>query len=532
MTLEIENNAEVVIVGAGAAGLFSALSLAPKRVIILSKEPFGGVCASKWAQGGMAAAVDKKDTIVSHISDTIKAAAGTADTEVVNVLINEAPRYVKILEKYGVQFDRDNTGTFRLNREACHNHRRVLRAAAGDGFGHELMRALTEAVRKTPSIIFIEGITAERIIRSNGSDKGAVQGVLGRRTKENKPVIFTAPAVILATGGIGDLYAKTTNPPGTAGRGIAIAARAGAQLSDLEFVQFHPTALDTNENPAPLATESLRGEGAHLLNGLGEKFMPKYHKMAEMAPRDVVSRAIFAQLQKSQKAFLDCRHINVTHFPAFLQTCARVGLDPKHDLVPVTLAAHYHMGGVATDLKGRTSVSGLWACGEVAATGLHGANRLASNSLMEVIVMSGRTAADIKNTGISTPEKIQINIEALPTLPQTCVLQPEEDTLRNIMTDIAGIVRHKHNMIKALRDIISIEQKAEGVNSRLADRALVSRMIIISALHRTESRGGHYRSDYPKPVKSWQKRSFLTLKEIDLLTSDTLMPDTKMKNTA
>ncbi|MCK5658952.1 MAG: L-aspartate oxidase [Alphaproteobacteria bacterium] len=532
MTPEIEDSAEVVIIGAGAAGLFSALTLAPKRVIVLSKEPLGGICASAWAQGGIAAAVGEKDTIISHVSDTIKAAAGTADTEVVDVLINEAPRYVKILEKYGVRFDRDNTGTFRLSREACHTCRRVLRAAAGDGFGHELMRALTEAVKKTPSILFKEGITAEKIIRSNGTDKGSVQGVLVRQTKENKPMIFTAPAVILATGGIGNLYTVTTNPPSAIGRGIAMAARAGAQLSDLEFVQFHPTALDTNENPAPLATESLRGEGAHLLNGLGEKFMPKYHKMAEMAPRDVVSRAIFAQLQKSQKVFLDCRHIDVTHFPAFLKTCARAGLDPEHDLVPVVLAAHYHMGGVATDLKGRTSVPGLWACGEVAATGLHGANRIASNSLMEVIVMGGRAAADIQNTGKPTPKKVKINIKALPTLPQTCVPQPEENTLRHIMTDMAGIVRHKQDMIKALRHIISIEQKAEGVNSRLADKALVSRMIVISALHRTESRGGHYRADYPKPVKSWRKRSFVTLKEINTLTYCALTPNAKKGNFA
>jgi len=532
MTPEIEDSAEIVIVGAGAAGLFSALSLAPKRVIILNKEPLGGVCASAWAQGGIAAAVGEKDTVFSHVSDTIKAAAGTADAKVVRVLISEAPLYVKILEKYGVRFERDSAGAFRLSREACHSRRRVLKAIAGDGFGHELMRALTEAVRKTPSIVFIEGITVERIIHRNGADKRSVQGVLCRQAKGNRQIVFAAPAVILATGGIGSLYAATTNPSGSVGRGVAIAARAGALLSDLEFMQFHPTALDTGENPAPLATETLRGEGAILLNSLGERFLPKYHKMAELAPRDVVSRAIFEQLQNGRKVFLDCRHVDVAHFPALLQACARVGLDPKHDLVPIFPAAHYHMGGVATDINGRTSVPGLWACGEVAATGLHGANRLASNSLIEAIVMGGRAAADIQNYENYSTKEAQIDIETLPILPQTHTIQSEKEALRHIMTDLVGVVRHERDMIKALRNIVNIERKAEGVDSQLVDMALVARMVIVSALLRTESRGGHYRSDYPTPVKSWRKRSFVTLKEIDTLTFDTLMPNMEMENIA
>ncbi|MFH1158371.1 MAG: L-aspartate oxidase [Pseudomonadota bacterium] len=527
MTPEIEDSADVVIVGAGAAGLFSALSLAPRRVIVLSEEPLGGVCASAWAQGGIAAAVGAEDTVVSHVSDTINAAAGTADAEVVRVLIAEAPRHVKILETYGVRFDRDDAGAFRMSREACHSRRRVLKAASGDGFGHELMHALAEAVRKTPSIVFVEGVTVERIIRRDGVDRGTVQGVLGRRTEENRQVVFAAPAVILATGGIGGLYAATTNPLGAVGRGISMAARAGATLSDLEFVQFHPTALDIGEDPAPLASESLRGEGALLLSSLGERFMPEYHEMAELAPRDVVSRAIFAQLQKGQKVFLDCRSVDVAQFPALLQACARAGLDPRRDLAPVIPAAHYHMGGVATDLNGRTDVPGLWACGEVAATGLHGANRLASNSLMEAIVMGGRTAADVQN---AKTDAGRINIEALPVLPQTRTMQPEKDALRRIMTDLVGIRRHEREMIGALRDIMNIGRKAEGTDSRLADMALAARMVTVSALRRTESRGGHCRADYPGPVESWQKRSFVTLKEIDILTSNMLTPAAKLEN--
>jgi len=524
MKAEIKNSAEVVIVGAGAAGLFAALSLAPKRVIVLSEKPLGGICASCWAQGGIAAAVDREDTVFSHAADTMKAAAGTADREVVRVLTSEAPRYIKLLENYGVRFERDGSGAFKLSREACHARRRVLKAAAGDGFGYEMMRALVEAVKKTPSIVFVEGVTAERIIRRDGASMGAVQGVLARQIKDGKQVVFAGPAVVLATGGIGGLYAATTNPLGAVGRGIAMAARAGAVLSDLEFVQFHPTALDIGEDPAPLATEALRGEGAHLVNSRGERFMPDYHEMAELAPRDVVSRGIFAQIQKGQKVYLDCRHVDVAHFPALLQACARAGLNPQRDLVPVMPAVHYHMGGVSTDLNGRTSVNGLWACGEVAATGLHGANRLASNSLMEAVVMGGRAALDIQK---SRPELSPVSIGNLPAVPQTMAMEAEKEALRHVMTDLVGVIRDKQGMTAAIGEISRIERAAEKKDSRLADMALAARLVAVSALKRTESRGGHCRSDYPKTARSWQKRTFVTLKEIDALS-----PSKQMENAA
>jgi L-aspartate oxidase len=529
MKMEIKNSADVVIVGAGAAGLFAALSLAPKRVLVLSEKPLGGICASCWAQGGIAAAVDKEDTIFSHAADTMKAAAGTADAEVVRVLTSEAPRYIKLLENYGVNFERDEEGAFKLSREACHARRRVLKAAAGDGFGYEMMRALVEAVKKTPSIVFVEGVSAERVIRRDSASMGPVQGVLARQTKDGKQVVFAAPAVILATGGVGGLYAATTNPLGAVGRGIAMAARAGAVLSDLEFVQFHPTALDIGEDPAPLATEALRGEGAYLLNSRGERFMLDYHEMAELAPRDVVSRGIFAQIQRGQKVYLDCRHIDVAHFPALLQACARAKLNPKHDLVPVMPAVHYHMGGVATDLNGRTSVNGLWACGEVAATGLHGANRLASNSLMEAVVMGGRAALDVQQTVL---EAFPINVDALPVLPQTYGMEEEKDALRHLMTDLVGVIRDEQGMMKAVREIAKITRAAEKKDSKLADMALVARMVAVAGLKRKESRGGHCRSDYPKTVKAWQKRTFVTLKEIDALTTALLAPVSKRENVA
>lgn len=522
--MKIIDSADVVIVGAGAAGLFTALALAPKRVIVLSEKPLGGACSSCWAQGGIAAAVDKDDTTASHAADTLKAAAGTADAEVVRILTAEAPATIKILEALGVQFEHDQKGNFKLSQEACHARRRVLKAAAGDGFGRELMRALAEAVLKTPSIIFVEGVAAECIIRRDGASAGPIQGIFGRRLKDGSPVVFAAPAVVLATGGSGGLYAATTNPLGSVGRGIAMAARAGAVLSDLEFVQFHPTALDIGEDPAPLASEALRGEGAHLLNSRGERFMLKYHPAAELAPRDIVSRGIFAQMQMGQKVYLDCRPIDVTHFPALQQACARANVTPQHDLVPVMPAAHYHMGGISTDLHGRTSLRGLWACGEVAATGVHGANRLASNSLMEAVVMGARVAADIAKSAVLFADVPHINTDALPLLPQKRDREAGKDALRHIMMDRIGVIREKRAMAAAVRDITEIARNAEKDDSRLADMALVARIIAVSALRRTESRGAHCRSDYPQTMEAWQKRSFVTLKEIDALTGKLLNP--------
>ena len=519
MKAEFEDKADVIIVGSGAAGLFAALTLAPRRVIVLSEKPLGGICASCWAQGGIAAAVDKEDNAGNHAADTLKAAAGTADIDVVRILTNEAPAYIKILETYGVRFEKDTEGAFKLSREACHGRRRVLKAEAGDGFGYEMMRALVEEVKKTPSIVFVEGVSAERLIRQDGASMGALQGVLARRFIDNKPVVFQAPAVLLATGGIGGLYAATTNPLGAVGRGLAMAARAGAVLSDLEFVQFHPTALDIGEDPAPLATEALRGEGAYLVNSRGERFMLDYHEMAELAPRDVVSRGIFSQIQKGQKVYLDCRHIDVAHFPALLQAAARANLNPKRDLVPVMPAVHYHMGGIATDINGRSSIHGLWAAGEAAATGLHGANRLASNSLMEAVVMGARAAHDIQRFAALQGRQRAINLDALPVIPAAAEMASDRDSLRHIMTDLVGVIRHEKGMKDAIRDLSAIEKRAEGKDAKAADMALAAKMIAISALKRTESRGGHCRSDYPEAVKSWQKRSFVTLKELEAFVS-------------
>lgn len=487
-------NADVIVIGAGAAGLMTALALAqksnvggtPKRVIILSETAPGGDCSSKWAQGGLAAAVGADDTPARHAIDTLKAAAGTADRDVVNLLTAEAPDVVETLRGFGVRFDA------KLNREACHTRRRVLRAASGDGFGREMMRALTLAVQQAAHIEFISFVSAERLLRDH---HGKIAGVLGRHG--HLPAAFTAPAVVLASGGCGALYAATTNPLGNIGRGLALAARAGAVLSDLEFVQFHPTALDIGEDPAPLASEALRGEGAYLLNSRGERFCD------ELASRDSVTRSLYMQQQRGQKTYLDCRHFDVSHFTALIAACKRAGLDPQRDLIPVTPAAHYHMGGVATDLNGRSSVEGLWACGEVAATGLHGANRLASNSLMEALVMGTRVAADIAKTSRTVGHVI------VPALAVSTPRPAERERLRQLMTDKVGVVRDRASLTAALQALTAMKSD----DAVLADMALVAQMITQAALAREESRGAHYRTDFAAARKEWQKRSFITLED-------------------
>ncbi len=530
--------ADVVIVGSGAAGLFAALTLAADkkangtqtRIMVLSEKPLGGVCASAWAQGGIAAVVAPEDTTDSHIADTLKAAAGTADIAAVRTLVEAAPRYVEVLAKYGVRFERDENGAYRLNREACHACRRVLKAAAADGFGAEMMRALSEAVRQTPDIEFVAGVSAERLLREGGAHTGAVSGVLTRRLDDQMPVAFLAKAVLLATGGVGGLFAATTNPLHAIGRGVAMAARAGAVLSDLEFVQFHPTALDIGEDPAPLATEALRGEGAYLLNSRGERFMLDYHEAGELAPRDVVSRGIFAQMQKGQKVYLDCRHIDTAHFPALISASARAGLNPQRDLIPVMPAVHYHMGGIATDLKGRSSLAGLWAAGECAATGLHGANRLASNSLMEAVVMGGRAAEDIAAAiagKTAAPKADLTNVKLLPAAKEPVI---ERDMLRQMMSDLVGVIRNDAGLTAAIRDFMRLGMAAENRDARTADMALLCRMIAVSALTRRESRGGHCRSDYPQAVKALQKRSFVTLKETEAVAASLIAAPASVQN--
>lgn len=492
---------DIVIVGAGAAGLVAALSLGPRPVTVIAEYPLGGLSSSAWAQGGFAAAVGPGDTTQSHAADTLKAAAGTGDADVAHLLTAEAPAHVRLLESYGVRFERNEAGEFRLSREASHECNRVLKAAAADGFGAELMRALTAAAKTSPWIHLAEGVSAQRLIVKDGR----VQGVLARGP-DGAALTFPARAVLLATGGSSALYATTTNPPGAVGRGLALAARAGATLSDLEFVQFHPTALDLGIDPAPLATEALRGEGATLIDETGAPVMQGIHPSGDLAPRDAVSRAVFAVLARGGRVFLDCRKIDVTPFTALRAACASKGIDPAETPVPVRPAAHYHMGGVATDVNGRASLSGLWAAGEVASTGLHGANRLASNSLMEAVIMGARAARDMSDVlGLRrTPGTV-----TAPPLPPQGHLPPARARIRAIMDDKVGVLRDEAGLNAAIAELQKIETESESQDATAADMALVARLIASCALERTETRGGHARTDFPDPSPAWERRSFL-----------------------
>ena len=384
----------VVVVGAGIAGLMAALKLAPMPVTVLCKRRLGSGAATDWAQGGIAAAMGADDSPSLHAIDTQRAGAGISDARIVRILTSDAPARIEELLELGATFDRDESGELALGREAAHQRRRIVKAG-GDATGHEILETLIAAVRDTPSITVVEDATADDIVVHDGHAVG-----IYAHTNAGTHA-FLAGAVVLATGGIGRLYRYTTNPVEATGDGIAMAARAGATLSDMEFVQFHPTALAIGADPMPLVTEAVRGEGAILVNDLGERFMLAMHPDAELAPRDVVARAIFEQLQRGRLVGLDARASIGDKFPAEFPTvfgfCQAAGIDPRLARIPVAPAAHYFMGGIAVDEWGRASLPGLWACGECSASGVHGANRLASNSLLEALVYGSRVAESIAN---------------------------------------------------------------------------------------------------------------------------------------
>ena len=383
--------ASILIVGGGLAGVFCALKLAPLPVKILAPAGIGG--ASAWAQGGVAAAVSEGDTPEVHAADTVAAGAGLVDADIALGVALEARARIDDLLAYGAPFDRDALGVLQPSREAAHTHRRIVRVR-GDAAGRAIMETLAQRVRETPSIEVIEGLTAYEIYTLDGRAAGVLSLDADGRSR-----FHPCKALVLATGGVGHLYRVTTNPVDACGAGVAMAARAGALISDAEFVQFHPTAIDIGADPAPLATESLRGEGALIVDRDGHRFLADIDPAAELAARDIVARGVFNSIAAGKGAFLDARVAVgkefATRFPTVYASCMAAGIDPATAAIPIAPAAHYHMGGVATDAKGRTSLPGLWAAGEVACTGLHGANRLASNSLLEALVFGARVAADV-----------------------------------------------------------------------------------------------------------------------------------------
>ena len=508
-----------LIVGAGLAGLFCALKLAPRPVTVLSPKPLGFGASSAWAQGGVAAAVGKGDSSHAHAVDTEIAGAGIVDEEVAESVTAEAAARIEDLARWGTPFDRDGAGDYVLSKEAAHSRNRVVRVE-GDRAGHAIMQAIIAEVRRTPSIRVVEGMTVVDLARADGRVIGVYARKLGDRYGE--PVLVRARATVLAAGGLGGLYAVTTNPPGVRGHAMGMAARAGAIIADPEFVQFHPTAIATGADPAPLATEALRGEGAILVNDLGERFMTAIHKDAELAPRDVVARASFRQIKSGRRVFLDTRQVLgariLTAFPTVAKYCLDAGIDPVRDAIPVTPAAHFHMGGVKVDDNGRSSLAGLWVCGEASATGLHGANRLASNSLLEASVYAARIAEDI--SGLE-PQRAPLTPFAGIGWDETAGEAMEEQLrnlapvqeLRQIMTDLVGVERNDTELRLALRRIAMLESGAAGVTRQFLNMTTSATLVAAGALKRTESRGGHFRTDYPEPDPAWAHHTEMTLSE-------------------
>jgi L-aspartate oxidase len=473
----------VLIIGAGLAGLSAALAAAPTRVLVLAAAPLGEGCSSGWAQGGMAVALADDDDPALHAADTMVAGAGLCDRAAVDVLTREGPAAVRALTVLGAPFDRRADGGFVQSLEAAHSRARVTRVG-GDGAGAAIMRAVIAATRGAGHIEVREGCRVRALL---ADACGRACGVLA--DDSGRLVEILAPAIILATGGLGGLYAVTTNPAAVRGEGLALAADIGARIVDPEFVQFHPTAIDVAADPAPLATEALRGEGARLVDRKGEPFMARYHPSAELAPRDVVARAIAVERAAGHGAFLDARAAVGAafpdHFPAVFAACMAAGLDPRVQPIPVLPAAHYHMGGVATDLDGRTSVPGLFAVGECASTGVHGANRLASNSLLEAAVF-GRRA------GFAAREAMVELSNPLPAIASPDLPVPLLADLRRRMSRDAGVVRDRVGLA-GLIDWIDAKAAIHGPALALT----TARLVAAPALDRQESRGAHCRADFP-----------------------------------
>lgn len=510
MSLDLDEvqAADAVVVGAGVAGLTAALGLAPRRVVLITKAKLGAGGASVWAQGGVAAAMGPDDEPELHARDTMQAAAGIADPEVVEVLTREGPLQIERLIELGARFDRDAAGELELGREGAHGKRRILHAH-GDATGAEMVRALTENLRRTAAITVLEHTFAADLVLDNGR----VIGISASHT-DGRRVLVAAPAVVLGTGGIGRIYRHTTNPLESTGDGLAMAARAGARLADLEFVQFHPTALASGADPMPLLTEALRGEGAVLLDGAGHRFMPGEHPQADLAPRDVVARAIWKRLEAGDTVYLDARQAIGERFPERFPTvfaiCEAAGLDPRRQPIPVAPAAHYHMGGVAVDEHGRSSLTGLWAAGEVSSTGVHGANRLASNSLLEALVFGARVAVDIRGVAGAAvnPTRARLGVRQSPAPRHRDGDAPLVADLRAEMWRRAGLVRDAAGLEEALARIEGWRKNASGLGGETRNLLDVAMLVTRAALARRESRGGHYRSDYPKPDPRLAYRSF------------------------
>ncbi|MFK0293104.1 L-aspartate oxidase [Streptomyces sp. NPDC090442] len=538
--------ADVVVVGSGVAGLTAALrcAAAGRRTVVVTKARLDDG-STRWAQGGIAAALGDGDSPEQHLADTLVAGAGLCDEEAVRALVTEGPDAVHRLIAAGACFDTaPGSEEIALTREGGH-HRRRIAHAGGDATGAEISRALVSAVRAAGLRTIENALVLDLLADAEGRTAGVTLHVMGEGQHDGVGAVH-APAVVLATGGMGQVFSATTNPAVSTGDGVALALRAGAEVSDLEFVQFHPTVLYLGpeaEGQQPLISEAVRGEGAHLVDGDGTRFMVGQHELAELAPRDIVAKAIMRRSQEQgvEHMYLDARHFGADmwehRFPTILAACRGHGIDPVTAPIPVAPAAHYASGGVRTDLHGRTTVPGLYACGEVACTGVHGANRLASNSLLEGLVFAERIAADIAANGTAAPAPAPVETRA--PLP---LLAPEaRPAVQRIMTAGAGVLRSATSLATAADDLDHLSREAAeataapvpaakapepGVEAWEATNLLcVARVLVAAARLREETRGCHWREDHPdRDDASWRRHFRIVLgsdRTLSLRTTET-----------
>jgi len=502
---------DVLVIGSGVAGLTTALHLreAGLHVTVVTKVNIDDG-STRWAQGGIAAVLDPLDTPAAHAQDTLVAGVGLGDPAAVDVLVTEGPERVRQLIRWGTNFDRNPDGSLMLTREGGHHANRIVHAG-GDATGAEVQRALHTAVHRDPWIRLVEHALVLDLLRDKeGRACGITLHVLGEGTPDGVGAIL-ARAVVLATGGMGQIFASTTNPIVSTGDGVALALRAGAVVTDVEFVQFHPTALylrSSGSAQQPLVSEALRGEGAYLVDGDGKRFMVGQHELAELAPRDIVAKGIHRQLLATgaDHVYLDARHVErvTERFPTITAYCRAAGVDPSADVIPVAPAAHYASGGVRTDLFGRTSIPGLYACGEVACTGVHGANRLASNSLLEGLVFSRRIALDIAR---QQPEQGDpVLSEDIPA-PLTDREDEPRAALQTAMTHGAGVLRSARSLAQTgetLHRLAQTPSKRGKAGWELTNLLTVASALVNAASIREETRGCHWREDFPHAEEAWR----------------------------